>query len=206
MIRLAVLTLLLLVAALPPPARAEDAPMPHPYRLEGFRSAKFGMTEAELRRAIRKDFKVGAKQIRRGENPAQRTTVLSVAAKELLPGTGEARLTYILGYRSKRLIEVSVYWTTVDNPRAKATEIVAAANALRSHFLGLGYDPASIATNVRQPDGSVLVFRGADAGRRATFLVLATGGGDAATREVVLRLSYVQDPQHPDIDRGDGGS
>src|SRR5579859_3584259 len=89
------------LAVLAAPAFAEAGkPPPTAATIDGFRDAHFGMTEAELRRAIQADFPKAAVAV--AINPTEKTTILSLTAGGLLPDTGPARVSYILGYRSRR--------------------------------------------------------------------------------------------------------
>src|SRR5579863_130277 len=105
--RLAFCFVLALLAA---PASAETAKPAAAAAIDGFRDAHFGMTEVELRRAIQADFPKAA--VAAAINPTEKTTTLSLTAGGLLPDTGPARISYILGYRSKRLIQVNIVWVS----------------------------------------------------------------------------------------------
>src|SRR5207237_5145418 len=72
-----------------PPAPTAEV---KPYQVEGFRAAKFGMDEAAVKRAIAGDFSVKESSISKEVNPVDRTTVLSVTAKDVLPEIAVARL------------------------------------------------------------------------------------------------------------------
>src|SRR5690606_32650962 len=71
------------------PARAVAAVV------DGFRSAKFGMTEAEVRDAISTDFGISGDDVIEGENTAERTRLLTVSVPDLLPEGGVAQVAYV---------------------------------------------------------------------------------------------------------------
>lgn len=184
--------------ASPPAAPAEEA------KIEGFRSAAFGMTEAQVRQAIKKDFPGPGDKIGSEAHAAEKTTVLTVQVPDLIPGAGRARVAYIIGYSSKKLIQVNITWTA-DAKSTAAEGVVGAANLLRNHFLTAGYQASSILANHQLPNGYV-VFRGLDASGRMVMLMLAGAVGadaekDKAPPPITLQLSYVLDPQHPDVFR-----
>jgi hypothetical protein len=192
--------------AAPPPA----VPATPAMQLQGFRGAHWGMDANEVKAAIRKDFNVAPDKIQTEENASERTSVLSVTVPNLIEGVGKARVSYIFGFSTKKLIQVNVIWGTPVDPEAKPDEIVAAANQLRDLFVASGYEPNSIHTNAAAKDGTIVVFEGADAEKHATLLTLINGsapGGvkngkrEPATQTIVLRLSYILDPQNPDIFR-----
>jgi hypothetical protein len=57
------------------------------------------MSEEQVRQAIRKDFPGAAPKLTVTVHPSEKTTVLSLSVVDLLPHTGNARISYILGYR-----------------------------------------------------------------------------------------------------------
>jgi hypothetical protein len=192
--------------ALAPSAAHSAAPNPAPNateeaKVEGFRSAAFGMPEAQVRQAIRKDFPGPGEKITSEANAAEKTTVLGVLVPDLIPGTGKARISYILGYTSKKLIQVNVNWNAEPKSPASAEGLVGAANLLRNYFLAGGYRPDSIVANRQLPNGYV-VFRGLDARARMVMLVLSGATGTVEHDKappVALQLSYILDPEHPDV-------
>jgi hypothetical protein len=82
------------------------------------------MTDAQVKAAIRKDFNNPAEKIQTEENASERTAVLTVTVGDLLEGAGKARVSYILGYASKKLIQVNIVWGTTIDPQAKPDRIV----------------------------------------------------------------------------------
>jgi hypothetical protein len=189
------------------PSAQQAAPAPERVHVDGFRSAQWGMTEAQVKAAIQKDFNIAADKIKPEENLAERTQVLTVAVPDLLEGAGQARVSYIFGYASKKLIQVNILWGTGLDRHVTPERIVAAANQLRELFAESGYDPATAVSNVRMSDGSILVFEGADADKHTTVLRLASasqashGDKPGKVTEAALSLSYIMDARHPDIYR-----
>jgi hypothetical protein len=186
---------------------SESEPVEHA-KVEGFRSARWGMDAAQVKAAIHKDFGVPADKVKTEENAAERTTVLTIAVNDLLEGAGPARISYILGYKTKKLIQATVLWGTPIDPQAQPEKVVAAANQLRQLFLDSGYQPETVVANARMADGTILVFQGQDTDKHTTVLRLAntaapTKGSkaEAAGASVVLSLSYILDSRSPDIFR-----
>jgi hypothetical protein len=220
-LRLAAAALLTgLLAAGLPAAAAEKTGKPHPpagkaekaegdkaegqgVKIEGFRSAAFGMTEAQLRTAIRKDFGLAGDKVAVEENRAQRTTALTIAVADLLPDAGPARISYILGFKSKRLFQVNILWGGAAGPEVEPEKLNEAAATLRDYFLGAGYAGDSVAVNAQASDGSLVWFTGADAQKRTTILrtLPLPPAKEGEKPRAGLFLSYIQDPQNPDIFR-----
>jgi hypothetical protein len=188
---------------------AEDQPSPPnepPATIEGFRNARFGMSEEQVRQAVRKDFPTAATKLISAVHPSEKTTVLSIGAADLLPNTGNARISYIFGYRSKKLIQTNVVWTS-DGSAASDEAIVATANELRDYFAPQNYKPGSVIANRQLADNTIIVFRGSDLQGRMVLLVLSDVAASASSEEkkrpqpppLTLKLSYILDAAHPDI-------
>jgi hypothetical protein len=191
-------------SAQPPPAASGETA-----HIDGFRGAKWGMTEAEVKTAITNDFKIPVDKLKTEPNPNERTAVLTIQVPDLIDGAGTARVSYIFGYTSKKLIQVNLVWGTPVDPQAKPDGIVAAANQLRDLFMGSGYDPHTVVANARANDGEVIVFEGQDADKRTTLLRLVAGQPaadkdakkDKPPAVTALFLSYILDSRNPDIYR-----
>src|SRR5207247_2253246 len=111
-----------------------------------------------------------------------------------------ARISYILGYKTKKLIQVTVLWGTPVDPQAQPEKIVTAPNQLRQLFLDSGYQPETVVANARMADGTILVFQGQDTDKHTTVLRLANAPApakgpkaEAASGSVALSLSYILD-------------
>jgi hypothetical protein len=182
-------------------------PVGPPAAIEGFRQALFGMTEEQVRQVVRKDFPAAAAKINSAVHPSEKTTVLSVTVTDLLPNTGNARVSYIFGYRSKKLIQINIVWTSEGSVASDET-VVGTANSLRDYFATQNYKPDSAVANRQIAEDTILVFRANDRQERTVLLVLS--GVAAARREekkgprpppLTLELSYILDAAHPDVFR-----
>lgn len=172
--------------------------------VNGFRSAQFGMTERDVIKAIKKDFGVGKNQISRKVHPNEKTVTLGIEVNRLLPESGKAKVFYILGYKSKRLIHINVIWgkPVTKNPNAEA--VVATANQLRNHFAQKKYQKEGFALNAQLGEGVILVFQGKDRKGRAARLLLSNPkaeGDKKAGEDIALTLSYIEKPLDPDVFR-----
>jgi hypothetical protein len=137
--------------------------------------------------------------------PAEKTTVLSLNAADLLPDTPPAQVSYILGYRSKQLIQVNILWSSDGKDAASDDAVVATANQLRDYFAGQNFPSDKVVRNQKLGDDTILVFRGADPAGHMVVLVLngvaaaARKGKHPAPPPLRLELSYIADSVHPDI-------
>ena len=174
--------------------------------IDGYRGAKFGMSDKEVRGAIKKDFDI--RDPADDVNDVERTKVLTITVKALLPDAPPAQISYILGASSSKLMQVNVVWGG-EPGGGELRQLVSVANTLRGYFIDRGgYAEGSTVVNKTLADGSVLVFRGADAKGHMVVLHLlpivqptageSKGSPPAATKGV-LRLSYVEQPGKPDV-------
>jgi hypothetical protein len=186
---------------------APTAPAGPPATIDGFRDAHFGMNEEQVKHAIRKDFPGQAAKLKSENQPTEKTTVLSLSVPDLLPGSGAAQVSYILGYKSKKLIQINVIWRSEGTEQSDET-VVGTANSLRDYFADQSYKPGSEIANRQLGDNAIVVFRGADAQDRMVMVIL--NGAAAAKRKdekpprtpaLTLEVSYIADPAHPDVYR-----
>jgi hypothetical protein len=183
-------------------------PLGPPATIDGFRQALFGMSEEQVRQAVRKEFPAAAGKISSAVHPSEKTTVLSVSVPDLLPNSGNARISYIFGYRSKKLIQVNVVWTSEGNAASDET-LVGTANSLRDYFSAQNYKPDTVIANRQLAENMIVVFRASDLQGRMVLLVLsgvaATARGDdkkgPRPPPLTLELSYIEDAAHPDVFR-----
>jgi hypothetical protein len=173
--------------------------------IDGFRSAKFGMDEKKVTRAIGKDFKISRSKIKRSVHPSQKTINLNINVPKLFAAGGDVRIVYIFGHRSKKLTQINVLWGSGVSKDVKSSDIVDAANLLRKHFIKKKYKDEGLAVNARIDDTQIIVFRGSDKKGRMAVLVLNTSKAkeeeskETLTDKASLALSYISDPTNPDV-------
>ena len=172
--------------------------------VSGFRSAQFGMNERDILKAIKSDFGLGKKQVSRQVHPNEKTITLGIKVSKLLPESGPAKIFYILGYKTRRLIHINVIWgrPVMKDPNAEA--VVATANQLRNHFVQKKYQKKGFALNAQLGAGVILVFQGKDRKGRAARLLLSnpkSEGDKKAGENIELTLSYIEKPEDPDVYR-----
>jgi hypothetical protein len=168
------------------------------------------MTETQVRSAIERDFRVRSDEIRSEENKAEQTQVLVLPGQDALPGGGTASVSYVLGFKSRTLIQVGLSWSKSTDEKMTPEQLFSNANILRSHFLEAGYKSDTISTNM-PINGGLLMFRGSDAHERTTVLVLqGTFSQGENNRQVLtptaLLLFYIADAKSPDVFRLPPGS
>ena len=196
-------------AVAPAAPAAEDA---KPYEVEGFRTAKFGMDEAAVKRAIQADFNVKESAISKEVNSVDRTTVLSITAKDVLPDISVARVHYIIGYSQKKLFQIVLLWGAgVSETAPNSASVLGGAQELLNYFLGQSFKPESRIINAQLSDGNSLLFQGADEKGRVVQLQYGTvaepprkGETTDETKPPRIpygRLVYVEDPKNLDIFR-----
>ena len=201
---------LLICFAMALTAGVASAPRAETAEVKGFRSATFGADEKAVRAAIKADFSIEGKGVRVEENALEKTTALVIEVPALEPG-GKAQVAYILGYQSRKLIQVNVVWGAPIDPAASADQLTGAAVLLRNYFAEQPFPADRRLQDQRLPDGSALFFQGADPQGRQVSLLLFAGTAPAKAGEkpapiYSLRLSYIADPRAPDVYRLKAGS
>lgn len=186
--------------------RGAAAQTPATASVEGFRSARFGMTQKKVYQVLKKDFGVAKDEVTRSQNAIEKTTSLIITIDDIIPDSGRAIIAYIFGFESKKLIQINIIWSGDGETLASAENLVATGNILRNYFVDQGFPQEGMMTNQRLTDGSIVMFRGVDAKGRATVLQLNIDQGAASedgtsgdAKVTSLNLSYILDPVAPDI-------
>jgi hypothetical protein len=164
------------------------------YEVTGFRDARFGMTESEVRATARVSFGARDDEMTVRTNASEGTTMLIVHVPVLEPDLGEGRVCYIFGYRWRRLIQVNVIWGEDTNPPLSDRGMVTGALRLKGHFLGFRWRQGSVRDEVPIDGNSVLLFSGEDDKKGAVRLVLE---GVQYKRVVNGVLNYSPEPTTP---------
>ena len=189
--------------------------------VEGFRSARFGMSMSETRAAMKRDFGLEPKDIKEQPNDEDRTSSLVATVPDLFPGSDPAQVVYIHGYKNKKLIQINILWGAPVTREPDPKALVTAANLLRKYFRQLGFDAARTVMNTRVDDGAFIVFRATDERNRMVLLQLISrkvaadkgkdegDGGEKKpepqNRVVSLWLSYIENTENPDVFRIEKG-
>src|SRR5262249_10136792 len=119
----------MIVAALGIASAQQEAPK---YEVNGFRDIRFGMSEAEVRKVATKAFNLKPADFTAAPNAIEGTNVITVRVASLDPGPGPARVAYIFGHNSKKLIQVNVVWG--EDATQTVDTIVAAGTRLQRYF------------------------------------------------------------------------
>jgi hypothetical protein len=193
----------MLVALVPGASRAADvpaAPAARPlHEITGFRSARFGMNEDEVRAAVARDFKDHATLLQAVRHPDPRYGMLVLPLPALAPGPGAAGVTYLFDAARHKLVQVNVLWSTGDKPdEADRTRMVTAGVQLADYFRKLAWRPDAATMGVPLGSDGLVLFSGIDA-HKAMVEVSVTGvplqGRDgkvkAATGPAKLRVAYL---------------
>lgn len=169
--------------------------------IDGFRSAKFGMRLQEVRTAIYQDFSLrGKRKVSIINHPTQQTKSLAITVKNLLPNSGDSRVVYVFGYKSKKLTHINIVNGYPADKNVTAQQVVNSGNFLGNHFLKKRYQKDSFVAHAKLNDGSVLIFRGKDQKGRMVLLRLSNTQPNKNNKDIkaTLNLSYIEKPGHPD--------
>jgi hypothetical protein len=136
---------------------------PQYHEITGFRGAHFGMTEAQVRAAIARDFPEQAAHIQQAELPTPEVRALVLPVPALEPGPGPAGLTYLFNTKSGKLIQVNVLWSTGPTPdEAERNRLATAGMQLAEYFRVLKWRPNAATMGVPLGPNGLVLFSGID--------------------------------------------
>jgi hypothetical protein len=191
------------VASKPEPeAEPEAEPEPVGANIDGFRSAKFGMAEAEVLNSILKDFGVEAKSVRKSFSNTEKTWRFEILIPDLISDAGEATAVYMFGYQSKQLHQVHLFWGEPFDPEPGFSKILVAKRELEHHFSKRVFLENSVQKNVPLTKDLLLVFKGSDVKGRMVAMTLDnpnTSEDQQNKSDASLRLSLIENPVNPDV-------
>lgn len=157
------------------PAAAQGAAAPSLHQVNGFRSARFGMSLAQVKQAIAQDFKASADAVSEVDNPAESTRAIVLRLSALEPGPGPAIVSYIFNQQAQQLRHVNVVWQSGAAPsEAQRNQYAVAGVQLTRYFRELGWKPEGSVSAVANGPGSILLFAGIDP-KDAMVEVVASG-------------------------------
>jgi hypothetical protein len=189
-------------------AGAQDLRSEPRYQVTGFRRARFGMTELEVRNAARVTFGVDDGDMTEGAISDDGTTKLTIHVRAIDSGLGAGRIVYFFGYMQRRLFRIDVVWGLDPNPNISG--VVAGAARLQRYFLGFSWANQSVRTGVPLDSRAVLLFSGADGKNGAVSLIiegvqyrLGPNGTVTLMPEPLARpkltISYTDEFNKPDV-------
>ncbi|MBV8841136.1 MAG: hypothetical protein JO000_31755 [Alphaproteobacteria bacterium] len=197
------------------PKQDSARPASQAYEVSGFRDVHFGMSEAEVRAAATKDFGLKPADFTAAPNAIEGTTVLTARVASLDPGPGPARIAYIFGHASKKLIQVNVAWG--EDAKQTVDTIVAAGTRLQRYFAEFAWKKDAARAGIPVGANTVVLFA-ADDEKKGTLRLILDGvqyqmqGADnkpATSPEPKsppkLIINYIADRENPDIARIEKG-
>ncbi|MCD2511830.1 hypothetical protein [Comamonas endophytica] len=157
------------------PAAAQGAAAASLHQVDGFRSARFGMSLSQVKQAIAQDFKAGADALSEVDNPAEGTRIVLLRLAALEPGPGPAIVSYIFNQSTQQLRHINVVWQSGPAPsEAQRNQYAVAGVQLTRYFRELGWKPEGSVAAVANGPGSILLFAGIDP-KDAMVEVVASG-------------------------------
>ena len=151
--------------------------------INGFRSARFGMTEKEVLHAIATDFKISKHKVEKKVLAAGKMTALIIHVREMMDIGGPSDIVYILANKQKRLVRINIDWGKSVTDNVVGKDILTAANLLRNNFVKKRYKKKLYTFNKRINDTMMLVFRGLDEKNRSIVLRLESPMAKSADLE-----------------------
>src|SRR3984957_881706 len=136
------------------------------YEVTGFREARFGMTEAQVRSIAKSSFAVHDGDMTLSADAIAGTTKLVVHVQMLEPGLGVGRVEYFFGHTRQTLFQVNVVWGLDTNPQLSNSEMLEAAGRPQRSFPGFAWAQGTVRTGIPIGivfnDRAIFLFSGAD--------------------------------------------
>ncbi|MEI9890889.1 MAG: hypothetical protein WDN45_10220 [Caulobacteraceae bacterium] len=179
------------------------------YVVAGYKTARFGMTPAEVAAAAAKDLP-GAKITAPVANPINRTSVMVARTDRLAPGPGPAIVSYVFGAAGGRLIHVNVDWTMDQPSPADREALIDAGSRATREFVGYQWKLFTVARGVPVGPNSLILFAGTGEAGGAVEVRLegvpytaktkagATVASPPATGRATLHIAIAQADAKPD--------
>jgi hypothetical protein len=144
--------------------------------IAGFRSARFGMTEAEVRAAIARDFPSSAVAIEVREATATTPRFLAVPLIRLNPGPTPATVAY--AFAAGRLAQIDVTWLAPGEATSTQREgLLVAGERLRGFF-------------EKRPDQPAIVVKAGVLGPNSLLLYGARDRNGASVEAVIEGVAF----------------
>jgi len=182
--------------------------------VDGFRSAKFQMTEEQVRQAITTDFKAAAAKIDKRTDTVTRTLVLRIHVPELIADRGTPQINYTFGYKSLRLIQVDVLWNKTVDPKITTEMMRAVIGNLSQTLRDRGFPREKTVVNAATNSPNLVVlFRAEDEKGRVVALIgrfkvdpkAEEGKRVKYDEPEAVILSYILNAKSPDVFRLEPG-
>jgi hypothetical protein len=173
------------------------------------------MTEPEVRALVTRTLGVKPADIASAANTIEGTGVLSVKVASLDPGPGPARIAYIFGHGSRKLIQVNVVWG--EDAAQSVDSVLAAGTRLQRYFAEFAWKKDAARAGIPVGDNTVVLFAGDDEKKGSVRLIIdgvkyqmqRQGNQPATSPEPKgppkLVLNYISDRENPDIARIEKG-
>jgi hypothetical protein len=180
------------------------------YEVIGFREARFGMTEPQVRLSAKNSFGVDDGEMTLRTNAIDGTTKLIVHVRMLETGLDEGRIEYLFGHKQHKLFQVNVVWGLDTNPPLDNIGMIAGAVRLQRYFLGFVWANRSVRTGIPIDDRAILLFSGSDGKNGAVSLVVDQVRYELGPNGIVrlvperlfatkLTISYVDESSEADV-------
>jgi hypothetical protein len=145
------------------------------YVVDGYRGAKWGMTSAQARQAVARDFpdaKVGIDVA----DPVTHATMFVVIVPHLAPGPGPMAITYMFGASTGKLFHINLDWQAEKATAADQAALTAAGSRMVENFLGYYWKLLSVARGIPAGPNALILFAGAgESGGNVEVLLQGVG-------------------------------
>jgi hypothetical protein len=145
------------------------------YAVDGYHSAKWGMTTTQVRQSVAKDFpdaKIGVDVV----DPVTHAVMVVIIVPHLAPGPGPMAITYMFGANTKKLFHVNLDWQAENATAVDQSALTEAGSQVVANFLGYYWKLLSVARGIPAGPNALILFAGAgEAGGNVEVLLQGVG-------------------------------
>lgn len=133
--------------------------------------------------------------------------VLTIHLPKLMEIGGPTNINYLMGYKSKKLIQVNATWGAEVTKNFKPIDVVNLSDLLREHFIKKRYKKVGYTLNKKLKNGDIIIFSGRDQKDRMILFRLKSpkvkikNKKKEISKNVSLVLSYIQSTTNSDVFR-----
>jgi hypothetical protein len=179
------------------------------YVVRGYRGAMWGMSVDQVRTEIRRDFPAAQIAVARID-PVLRTTILIARMPSLAPGPGPARIGYVFGAKTGRLMQVNLDWRIDDATPAERAALATAGATIVADFASYYWKVGTVTRGAAIGPRTLILFAGSGEAGGAVDVRLEgvpfslrppamSQPAPAAAGPALLHVSFAASADRPDI-------
>lgn len=172
------------------------------YDFKGLRLAAFGMDQDAVIKALRDDFGLEERDLKKSIHSFSKTPIITTPAVPLIEGLPPVAIDYVFGFESGALMQINLDWHVSEQEGLSKETLYAIGGNLQKFYLGQNFDPGKIETAVPISKDQLILLRAEDVDGNMILLLmegLEKRQDSLEETPLSLTLSFQKDPDNPDI-------